>query len=122
MNEMAQGTVLVVEDDKSIAHFIEMALTDEGYRAVLATDGEALQIAPAVHPDVILLDLMMPGMDGAEISRRLRDDPTTAETPIVLMSAYERKAPRDLPVNARLPKPFDITDLLDVVERYTGVA
>ena len=80
---MPVGTVLVVDDDASIVHFLEMALEDAGYTVLAAVGGEALRVAHDRHPDVILLDLMMPGMDGIEVSHRLRADPATADIPLI---------------------------------------
>jgi CheY-like chemotaxis protein len=115
---MTQGTVLVVEDDVGVAGFIEAALTEDGYR-VEVTQGEgALELAPTLNPDVILLDMMMPGMDGGEVSRRLRASPQTAYIPIVLMSAQLDRCPPDLPVDAWLSKPFSLVSLCHMVDGY----
>ncbi len=117
----ARGTVLIVDDDRFIIDFIESALQDEGY-LVFATVGEsAVQIARDLHPDMILLDIMMPGMGGAEISRRLRDDPTTASIPIIVMSAQDRLRNASLIAFAddRLPKPFDLDRLYSIVAQWT---
>ncbi len=109
---MSKGTVLVVDDDPSIVEFLIEALEDEEYRVVTSVDGESLQVAHDVRPDVILLDIMMPVMDGVEVSRRLRQDPATARIPIVVMSA------RVMDVDGRLPKPFDLDFLYATVERW----
>src|SRR5690348_17554431 len=86
--EMATGTVLVVDDDPSIIALIETALADEGYQVMAAVGAGALTVAHDRQPDLILLDIMMPGMDGVEVSQRLRTDETTASIPIVAMSAH----------------------------------
>ena len=78
----------------------------------------ALRLARELRPDVILLDYAMPEMDGAELSRRLRADPTTAAIPLILMSAHPRAARPRLPVDAELPKPFDLEALSTVVARW----
>ena len=119
---MAKGTVLVVDDDPYIVDFLETALEDEGYSVLATVNGEALQIAHDVHPDVILLDIMMPGMDGVEVSHRLRDDPATADIPIIVMSAQDRlRATAALmPVNDRLPKPFDLVNLYATVAQWAS--
>ena len=78
----------------------------------------ALRLARELRPDVILLDYAMPEMDGAELSRRLRADPTTAAIPIILMSAHPRAARPRIPVDAELPKPFDLEALSTVVARW----
>jgi CheY-like chemotaxis protein len=75
-----------------------------------------------VRPALILLDLQMPRMDGAEVCRRLRAEPATAAIPIVLMSADDRlgSAARALGVDDQLPKPFKLSDLFVAVARWAG--
>ena len=118
---MAKALVLVVDDDASIIAVIRDALEDEGYQVVSAVNGQALPIARDAQPRAILLDIMMPGMDGVEVSKRLRADPLTAHIPIVVMSAHSNLAARadQMPVDDRLPKPFDIDELYAIVERWT---
>ncbi len=117
---MAKGIILVVDDDPSIVEYIQMALEDEGYLVLAAVNGAALQIAREQHPDLILLDIMMPDMDGVEVSQRLRADPVTAGIPIVAMSAQERlhASASLMPVNDRLAKPFELTALYSVVSHW----
>lgn len=119
-----KGTVLVVDDDPHIVAFLTAALEEGGYQVLSAVDGAALQLAHDRPPDLILLDIMMPIMDGVEVSRRLRADPVTARIPIIVMSARHRLAvlgPR-MSVNDQLPKPFDLTDLYKTVERWMPAA
>ncbi len=80
----------------------------------------ALPLARDLQPAVILLDINMPGMDGIEVSQRLRDDPATAHIPIIVMSAQDRLRATGplMPVNDRLPKPFDLTVLYATVARW----
>ncbi len=112
-------TVLVVEDEPAISGFISAALEDVGYQVAHAVDGAALQLAHDLHPDVILLDMAMPGMDGKDVSIRLHADPETAHIPIIGMSAGERLALVATPlIDDRLPKPFGLDDLYAVVERW----
>src|SRR5579875_422744 len=116
---MAKGRILVVDDDPDVRAFVEMALEDEGYEVASAVDGEALIQARDQQPDVILLDLMMPGMDGMEVSKRLRDDPATATIPIIVMSAHDRAGvlAAQMPVQDRLPKPFQFEQMFATVAR-----
>ena len=117
-----KGTVLVVDDDPDIVDLLDAALEGQGYRVFATADGEALQLAHDLQPDVILLDINMPGMDGVEVSRRLRDDPATRHIPIIVISATQRlraTAPL-MPVNDRLAKPFDLPDLYAKVERWAS--
>lgn len=120
MNSMNKGTVLVVNDDPSIVDFLTEALEDEEYRVVTSVNGESLRVAHDEQPDVILLDIMMPGMDGIEVSRRLRQNPATAEIPIVVMSARDRlrDTTRAMDIDGRLPKPFDLDFLYATVEHW----
>ena len=114
--------VLVVDDDDVILDVVRDALEDVGYRVYTAVDGTALEIARERQPALILLDLMMPGMDGVEVSRRLREDPATAHIPLVAMSAVARlcSAAAQMAVDDRLAKPFHLEDLYRLVERWTG--
>ncbi len=120
----ATMTVLVVDDDPSIVELVVLALEDEGYRVQHAVDGAALRLAQEEPPDLILLDYMMPGMDGGEVSRRLRADPRTAAVPIVMMSAVQRLCvtAADLPVDDLLPKPFDLAHLYQAVAHWARAA
>lgn len=119
---MGNATVLVVDDDQDIIQFLCAALEDEGYRVLSAVDGAAIDLARDQQPSVILLDVMMPRMDGIEVSRRLRADPTTASIPIIAMSAQDRlQATLTLmPVDDRLPKPFSLERLYEKVAHWTS--
>jgi CheY-like chemotaxis protein len=82
-----KGLVLVVDDDAMIVELLETALEDEGYHVFATVSAAALQLAHDLQPAVILLDINMPGMDGIEISQRLRDDPATERIPIIRLVA-----------------------------------
>jgi CheY-like chemotaxis protein len=115
-----KGIVLVVDDDPLIQSFIALALEDEGYRVVQTSDGASLELAHVERPDVILLDILMPEMDGVEVSRRLRADLATRDIPIVAMSAHQSRYEfQDLQADDWLAKPFDLDRLYDVVEHWT---
>lgn len=84
------STILLVDDSPSALETLVATLDGQGYRLVTAQTGpEALQLASQARPDVILLDVMMPGMDGFEVCRRLRSTPEVAEVPIVLLTALD---------------------------------
>jgi signal transduction histidine kinase len=84
------STVLIVDDSQSARETLLAALDGQGYQLVTAQNGsEALQLASEVRPDVILLDVMMPGMDGFEVCRRIRATPELAEVPIALLTALD---------------------------------
>jgi two-component system alkaline phosphatase synthesis response regulator PhoP len=112
-------TVLVVDDEVVIAEAVAAVLQDEGYEVATATNGqEGLARAASMKPDLVLVDMMMPVMDGEEMSRRLRANPETREIPIVVMSAVHRSL-RELPFDhtAFLPKPFDLDTLLETIAK-----
>jgi two-component system alkaline phosphatase synthesis response regulator PhoP len=80
--------VLVAEDDEDILELVVFDLEDEGYEVLTARDGEAaVALALQRRPDLILLDVAMPGLDGYEVTRRLRAEETTRSTPVVLLTA-----------------------------------
>ncbi len=117
---VTQRRVLVVDDDAAIVDLLETALEDEGYQVFATVGAAALPLARDLQPAVILLDINMPGMDGIEVSRRLRADPATEHIPIIVMSAQDRLRATGplMPVNDRLPKPFEIATLYAKVARW----
>lgn len=119
--DIVKATVLIVDDDPVIVDVLRAALEDEGYTVFAAVNGAALPLARQVQPGVILLDIMMPGMDGVEVSKRLRADPVTARIPIVAMSATSNLTALagQMPIDDRLPKPFDLDGVSALVERWT---
>jgi len=93
MSDPISATVLVVDDAATNVRLLRASLETEGYRALEATDGEtALQIATAKLPDIILLDVMMPGMDGYEVCRRLKADGRTSHIPVIFITSLDDKA------------------------------
>ena len=116
--------VLVVDDDPDILQTLGLCLSSEGYRVLMAANGrEALDILDREHPAVILLDLMMPVMDGwqfvAELEHRGRRD-----VPLLILSADRsvQGHAQQLRANAHLAKPFDLDELLGKVQQLTGGA
>ncbi len=90
---MEKPTILVVDDEEDIIELVELNLADEGYRVLGCTTGEkALEIAKSKLPDLIVLDLMLPGIDGLEVCRRLKRSPKTAHIPIVMLTAKVEEA------------------------------
>jgi len=112
--------VLVIDDDPGIVDLVRAALEDVGYGVLAAVGQEALRVARERRPDLVLLDMNMPGLDGAALSRRLRDDPATAAIPIVVMSGQVglRGAAALLPGNDWLAKPFELAALYATVARW----
>jgi CheY-like chemotaxis protein len=121
---MASNRVLVVEDDAGVRGLLQTVLEDEGLEIVLAADGEeGLQLARTVDPAVVLIDVMMPGLGGPEVIRRLRrPDGSLPFAVLVLTGAVESVEPlrQELGADAILEKPFDITRLAEQVKRLAG--
>ena len=112
---MPERTILLVEDDESIRLGLEDALRSEGYRVLSAGDGaEGLRLGLSEDPDLIVLDLMLPGMDGFEILTRLRAD--RVATPVLLLTARGLEADRvkglELGADDYMVKPFGLAELL----------
>ena len=108
--------ILIVDDDPDTVKFITIMLSRLGYHVVSAISGmEALEKVQIEHPDLIILDVMMPGMDGYEVSRNLRRNPKTATTPILMFTAKttieDKLAGYDAGVNLYLTKPIHPIDL-----------
>lgn len=112
--------VLIVDDEPGIVDFLRFALDDHGYRVRIARDGaEALAEVQRERPDFVLTDLMMPRVDGWELSASLRGDEELRDVPIIGMSAVD---PRGAPFDAFLRKPFELDALLDALDRLAGGA
>jgi len=114
--------VLVVDDEAVIRQLIVINLELEGFEVHEAVDGlDALEKARTLDPDVVTLDVMMPGLDGITTARRLRADPATSRARIVLISARTRPADleqgRDAGADEYVIKPFDPDDVVDAVRR-----
>ncbi len=102
-----------------ILDLVKEVLKDEGYEVSATVGPETVQAARERHPDLILLDYQMPGMDGISVAQALRGGADTREIPIVAMTAAGRAAYvcHEMDASGRLGKPFDIDHLLDVVDR-----
>ena len=113
--------VLIVEDEEPIAEALVYLAEAAGHTAVLAPNGkEALEMALARRPDLIITDLMMPQMSGTELIRALRTAWNSATPHIVLMTAAGRRYTDPVGADVVLPKPFDITDVDSLFERFLG--
>jgi diguanylate cyclase (GGDEF)-like protein len=110
-------SILVVDDDPDVARFIEVNLRSAGYDVNVASDGEqALAVAVDLRPDLILLDVMMPKLDGFEVAQRLRRDPRTSSCSIIMLTAKALSADKVLGLSSGaddyIIKPFDPVELL----------
>jgi CheY-like chemotaxis protein len=112
--------VLIVEDDADLREMMAQLLSLEGYKAETVPNGRAAleYLENGDVPEVILLDLMMPVMDGWEFRRRQCQDPRLAEVPVVVLSALDQARAADVGGAAFLKKPLDFDRLLELVRRY----
>jgi len=114
-------TILVVDDEPSIVELVRFTLEDTDVRVVEASDGaEALILARRISPDLVLLDVQMPRLDGLEVCRQLRREPAFTRTPIIMLTAAGQQADRARGLSAGadeyLTKPFSPLALLALVE------
>jgi two-component system cell cycle response regulator len=118
------GRVLVVDDHVLNVKLLEARLLIAGYQVETAFSGaEALEKLGPFAPDIVLLDIMMPGMDGYEVCRRIRADPATARLPVVMVTALDKPsdhaAGREAGADDVLLKPVEDSALMPVVRRFT---
>jgi DNA-binding response OmpR family regulator len=115
--------ILIVEDQADVAQLIDVVLKGEGYTVAIAKDGaQGLMLARDWKPDLILMDIMLPGVDGGTLIARLRQEEETADLPIIAMSASRtlRDRTAELQADALLSKPFDVDALLVQVQFLLG--
>ena len=113
---MAKGTILVIDDEKDLIELVSYNLQKEGFVVKCARDGESgLASAAGDPPDLVLVDLMMPGIDGLEVCRRLRLDPRTAAVPVIMLTAKSAESDRivglELGADDYVTKPFSPREL-----------
>jgi two-component system alkaline phosphatase synthesis response regulator PhoP len=117
--------ILAVDDEPHILKLVGLSLKSGGFEVLEAADGFlAMEMARSEHPDLVLVDVMMPGIDGYEVCRRLKQDPETAEIPVVMLTAKtqvsERKAGMDAGATGYVNKPFAPKDLVAQVHGFLG--
>jgi CheY-like chemotaxis protein len=115
--------VLIADDDRDIVRFVELNLRLEGFEVVVANDGQdALDKALDVEPSLILLDTMMPGLNGYEVCSRLRDERPERAIPVIMLTAKSLEADRSMAFTAGaddwVTKPFDPADLVSKVNDH----
>jgi two-component system phosphate regulon response regulator PhoB len=118
---MPKAKVLVIEDDRSLAEVLSYNLKAAGYEVLVATDGQdGLLKAETKSPDLVVLDLMLPVVDGLDVCRRLRAQPTTREIPIVMLTAKAEESDEivgfSLGADDYVTKPFSVKILLERIK------
>ncbi|GAB6043544.1 response regulator [Endothiovibrio diazotrophicus] len=118
-------SILIADDEETLRTLVRVTLEDPAYRILESGDGEeALTRVREECPDLVLLDWMMPGMSGIEVLEAMRDDPSTAAIPVVMLTARAGELARgrgmELGVAAYLTKPFSPLELISVVRSLLG--
>jgi CheY-like chemotaxis protein len=124
---MGAKTILIVDDNPVNMKLIRVLLAGEGYDVRTAADAqEALLVLKDFHPQLILMDIQLPGIDGLELTRRLKANPVTRDIAIVGLTAYAMKGDEERILaagcNGYIPKPIDTRTLPDLIMRYLGDA
>ena len=120
-----QPVILAADDEQDVLDLVDFRLTRAGYRVITAPDGErALELAVAEAPDLCVLDVMMPGLDGFEVTRRIRATDAIADTPVILLTASVQDAAvsrgYEAGANDYMRKPFSPQELLARVQAVIG--
>ena len=127
---MSPKRILVIDDDRQVSLALSVRLKAAGYEVDVAGDGESgLEKLSAVVPDIVLLDMRMPGIDGVEVMRRMKQDPQLADIPVIFVSANAQETAKRAALGAGgkifLEKPFESRALLEaiqcVLEQNAGV-
>lgn len=118
---MRQKKILIVEDEESLLKLESILLSTRGYQVTGVKDGvTALQEIENNRPDLILLDIMMPGIDGFEVCRRIKENPSTAGIPVVMLTAKKSTADQnrgaEVGAEAYVTKPFKSGKIIEVIE------
>jgi len=113
-----ESKILVVDDDENTLDVLEYMLVRQGYEVLTARNGiDGLKLAVQEVPDLVVLDVMMPGLDGFEVCRRLRHDSNTAQIPILLLSGVDRDNGFKICADEYLVKPIKKLQFLATVEK-----
>ena len=122
---MSKGKVLVVDDEIYIVHILDFSLGMEGYEVITALDGEqALERMKSERPDLVVLDIMMPKLDGYEVCKAIKSNPSTKQTPVILLSAKGRNVDQklgfDVGADDYITKPFSPRKLVERINQLLG--
>lgn len=117
--ERTPAVVLIVEDEEPIAQALAIIMEDFGFTPVVAAHGkQAMELLRQHQPALIITDLMMPHLTGAQLIAALRADAAYSTTPIVIMSAASKQYVLEAGADAILPKPFDLRQVEDLLRRF----
>jgi DNA-binding response OmpR family regulator len=123
LSDVDRKRVLVIDDDMPLRGMLAAALRQHGFQVLLAGDGAEGQRALSIHhPDVILLDLAMPNVNGWDFLQRLQETGHLGKVPIIVVSAHLRVEPQAvlrMGVSAILPKPFNLSELIELIEHLS---
>ena len=119
--------ILIADDEHNIRHILDFSLHVEGFDVLAAQDGEeALELAVSELPDLIIMDVMMPGCGGIEACRRLKQNPRTRQIPVILLTARSSREDREAGEAAGaaeyITKPFSPQKVVDLIQSILGVA
>lgn len=120
---MAQKKILIIDDEKDLIETLTLRLEGHGYKILSAPDGVAgLKLLQLEKPDVVLLDVMMPKMDGYLVCRSIKKDPLYATTKVLMLSAKalaeDKRKGEEAGCDAYITKPFDGKELVRVIEKF----
>ncbi len=122
---MSKAKILVVDDSETIVALLKSLLQKEDYEVITAVDGEqGLQLAREANPNLILLDLMLPKIDGYKVCRLLKFDETKKDIPIIMLTSRgaeeDKETGKETGADAYLTKPFDNAKLLETIKTFLG--
>ncbi len=113
--------ILIVDDDRTNLRFLKEVLSEKYQIQSVSTGEEALQVINTFEPNILLLDIMLPGMDGYEVCRKIREDKKFSDLRIILISAKamadDKQKGYDVGGDAYITKPFDHLDLFSIIEK-----
>lgn len=113
--------ILVIDDDPGISEALELILMEEGFSVETVDNGEHVySLSNGNLPDLILLDLLLSGMDGREVVKKLKAGEHTKHIPVIMMSAHPKadKSVKDAGADDFMPKPFDLSKLISLINKY----
>ena len=125
MKKPVPRKILVIDDEPQLVDMVKMRLEANGFQVLSAKDGkEGLEKVRQEKPDLVLLDVMMPGMDGFEVFKRIKKDPKTMLIPVIMLTARGEVQSifraKDLRVTDYMIKPFEEQELLTLIRRYVA--